>query len=258
MVSRLLVAGLCQFSTRPDRIAMSNRSTKRLPASIQRTGSATRLLLEFVLFSSVLVLIAGCRLGAPVTSDDTTTASLPKKSGERPPIDPAVLRADAERQAEWTPFRQAKCPRQLPDRHEELRRYPAISILQGLGYLKITDGTAYGSYVKNVEITMEGRRELGRDIEEEGDYYVITIASREYLPGTERFEILPGPDRLVAHFKWRWKPTNTLGERLTLGPSHSNGSDYGGFATYNRSATGWTLDKVYLNSDNRDYMRGGF
>ena len=234
---------------------MSKRATERLATSIRRTGSATRPVLEFALLSSILVSVTGCRLDARATSDDTGSSSVPRKSADRPPIDPAVLRVDAERQVEWTPFRKAKCPRQLPDRHEELRRYPAISLLQGLGYITITDGTGYGMYVKNMEITLEGRRELGRDLEEDADYYVITIASRVYLPGTERFEILPGPDRLVAHFKWRWKPTNPLGERLTLGPSYSDSGEYGGFATYNRAASGWTLDKVYLNSDNRDYMR---
>ena len=120
--------------------------------------------------------------------------------------------------------------------------------LQGLGYLTITDGTAYGIYVKNMEITNAGRLGLAGDLEDDPERHIITVASREYLPGTEQFEILPGPDRLVAHFKWRWKPLNPLGERLHLGPSYSTSGDYGGFATYERASSGWTLDKVFLNS----------
>ena len=110
-------------------------------------------------------------------------------------------------------------------------------------------------YVKNMEITGAGRLGLGSDLEEEAERYVITIASREYLPGTEQFEIRPGTNQLVAHFKWRWKPLNVLGERLTLGPEFDR-SQYGGFATYTRAGGEWTLDKMFLNTDDRDYMRG--
>jgi len=215
-------------------------------------GAVAARLLAVVFLPGVLMPVVGCR--APTASDGASPPSVPTKTADRPPIAPAVLRADAERQAEWTPFRKAACPRQLADRHEELRLYPAISILEGLGYITITDGTAYGMYVKNMEITDAGRRALGSDLEEGAETYVITIASREYLPGTEQFEIRPETNKLVANFKWRWKPLNTLGERLTLGPEFDR-SDYGGFATYTRDGEVWTLDKVFLNIDNRDYMR---
>ena len=237
---------------------MSRRGIRRLATSSPRTryAGASRLLLAALFLSGVLMPLAACRAGSPTASDGAAPASAPTHTGDRPPIAPAVLRADAERQAEWTPFRKAACPRQLPDRHEELRRYPAISILEGLGYITITDGTAYGMYMKNMEITDAGRQGLGSDLEESAERYVITIASREYLLGTEQFEIRPGGNQLVAHFKWWWKPLNSLGERLTLGPSFGARGEYGGFATYSLAGGGWTLDKVFLNGDNRDYMHG--
>jgi hypothetical protein len=132
--------------------------------------------------------------------------------------------------------------------------YPAVGVLEGLGYIKITDGIAYNMYVKNMEITEAGRRELGRYLEEQAERYVITIARREYLAGTEKFEILPHLDRLVGHFQWRWVPLNGLGERLTLVPPSLHRGEYGGFVTYSRTGNGWTLDKVFLNSQDKDYM----
>src|SRR5689334_16740985 len=129
-------------------------------ASFRQTGSSMRIFLGFALLLSLFASM-GCRLGTSSTAEDAETAGVHKKTPNRTPIDPAVLRADAERQAEWTPLRKAKCPRQLPDRHEELRRYPAISILEGLGYITISDGTAHGMYVKNMQMTFEGRRQLG-------------------------------------------------------------------------------------------------
>jgi hypothetical protein len=233
---------------RGGRNTMSKKAIGRLATAFPPPSYSAQVILAAALLSGVLMTLAGCRADAPTPSDGA-----PRSGG--PPIAPAILRSDVERQEAWTPLRKAACPRQLPDRHEELRRYPAIRILEGLGYIKITDGTAFGIYVKNMEITDVGRRELGSDLEEEAERYVITIARREYLPGTERFEILPGPERLVAHFKWWWNPLNALGERLTLGPPSSPRGEYGGFATYTRAADGWALNKLFLNSEDRDYMR---
>jgi hypothetical protein len=231
-----------------------------LASSRPRPGGAIRLVLAAALCSGILLPLAGCGSrastspgSASVPGDATQPSSAPARTVEHPPIDPSVLRELAEGHEDWNHPRKARCPRQLPDRHEELRRYPAISILDGLDYITITDGTAYGMYVKNMQLTDAGRLALGSDLEESADYYVITIARREYLPGMETFETRPERDGLVAYFRWRWKPLNALGERLPLGVSHSNRDYFDGFATYARAADGWTLDKVYLNGADGDF-----
>jgi hypothetical protein len=185
-------------------------------------------------------------------SDAAPPAGGAARAGERPPIDLAALRELAERHEHWRRPRKARCPRQLPDRSEDLRRYPTLSLLDGLGYVTITDGIGSGMYVKNMAMTDAGRRALGSDLEERADWYVITVARREYLPGGENFEVRPGGDRLVAYFRWRWKPLNPIGERLTLGPSYDR-EYYDGFATYTRAAGGWALEKVHLNGADGDF-----
>jgi hypothetical protein len=220
-------------------------------------GAATRVVAGMV---GIVMPLAGCGLspstsrgGASIAPDDAPPASVPAQTGERPPIPPAVLRELAEGHEEWSRPRKARCPRQLPDRHEDMDRYPAISVLQGLNFITVADGTARGMYVKNMQITDAGRLALGGDLEETADWYVVTVARREYLPGFEKFEIQPDRDRLVAYFRWRWRALNPLGERLNLRPPSSSNDYYDGFATYTHAAGGWTLEKVYLNGEGGDF-----
>jgi hypothetical protein len=231
------------------------------PASLSpRRGGATRPGSAVALLIGALMPLAACGRraslssdGAPTPSPEGVPASAPAQTAERPPVAPSVLREIAEGHEQWNHARKARCPRQLPDRAEDLRRYPALGLLQGLGMVAIADGVANGTYVKTMEITDAGRGALGTDLEESPDWYIVTVARREYLPGSERFEVIPGRDRLVAYFRWRWRPLNALGARLHLGPSHSTRDYYDGFATYTRAADGWALDTVHLNGEDGDF-----
>jgi hypothetical protein len=240
-----------------ERSSMSEETIVRPATAFPPKRGAARFLVATALLQGTLLPLAGCGSRASVSPDSASTASdaasVPARPDERPPIDPAVLRGLAEGHEQWSRERKARCPRQLPDRSEALGRYPTLSLLDGLGYITITDGTASGMYVKNMSITDEGRLALGSDLEENADWYVITVGRREYLPGTETFEFRPDRDRLIAFFRWRWKPLNPIGERLPLGSSISRRDYFDGFATYDRASDGWTLDKVFLNGEDGDF-----
>lgn len=206
------------------------------------------------------LLAAGCGGRSPNGSPDAGRAAAPSPPaprGERTPIDPGVVRADVEGHDDFGSPRKAACPRRIEDRHEERRRYPAIDVLEGLGYVTISDDTSRGAYEKVVELTDTGRRELGGDLEEDAERYVVTVARREYLAGSERFENAPNrTDRVVVSFRWRWKGTNALGERLDTSAPFSTRPEHQGRATYDRAGDGWALRELWLDRDGRDYTRG--
>jgi DNA-binding PadR family transcriptional regulator len=199
--------------------------------------------------STALMLLAACGAEPGNTTKRETEPS-------SPPVDAAVVRDDVERSESFDEPRQAACPRRIPDRIEERRPFPAIDILEGLGYVTISDDSSRGAYEKVIELTPAGEQELGDDVEEEADRYVVTVARREYLPGSERYATAPGgDDRVVVSFMWKWQPTNSLGERMTLGEPGGR-DERQGRATYRRTTEGWELEEVWLESDARDYVRG--
>lgn len=217
-----------------------------------------RFLRAALLFLSGL-LAAGCGArsphGSPEAGSDAAPAPPPPRDA-RTPVDPAVLRADVEGHEDFRSPRKAACPRRIPDRHEERRRHPAIDVLEGLGYVTISDDASRGAYEKVVELTDTGREELGGALEEDAERYVVTVARREYLPGSERFENAPGrTDRVVVSFRWRWKGINALGERLDMSAPFSTRPEHQGRATYERDGGGWRLREVWLDRDGRDYTR---
>jgi hypothetical protein len=214
-------------------------------------------LLRASVFVLAIVLLAACNSKAPGTSGGASAKSPGSRSGERPPIDPEVVRQEVEQQESFKQLRKAACPRRIPDRQEERRPFPAINILEGLQYVRISDDSSRGSYEKVIELTDTGHRNLANDLEDEPERYLIRIARREYLPGLERFEKAPGrDDRLVVSFRWHWKPLNALGERLDLRAPYSDRTEHQGRATYMRSGDGWKLDDLWLDSNARDYVRG--
>lgn len=173
------------------------------------------------------------------------------------PINPAQIRNDVEANASFQDLRKAACPRRVPDRVEEMSPFPAIAILKGLGYATVSDDASRGRYEKVIELTDSGRGDLEQFLQEEAERYVITIARREYIAGSERFDPAPGnPDRLFLEILWRWKPVNALGERLIMWSPDGDGPDHHGRATYDRTSEGWTLSELWLDRNNRDYVGG--
>jgi len=178
-------------------------------------------------------------------------------NGEPPPIGPEVVRQDVEQHESWGQLRKAACPRRVIDRIEAMRPFHALSLMEGLRYVTITDDTSRGVYEKVVELTEVGRRDLSNNIEEEPGRYIIAIARREYLPGTERFEKCPRQDDCVlVDFKWKYKPLNAVGERIDLRAPHSDRVEHGGRSKYVRHTEGWKLEELWLQEDHRDYVRG--
>lgn len=206
------------------------------------------------------LLLVACGAKSPHGSPDAGSASVQRArlSEAIPtptPIEPGVVRADVEGDGDFRTVRKAACPRRIPDRHEERRGYPAINILEGLDYVTISDDSSRGMYEKVIELTSTGRQDLSNDLEEQAEQYVITIARREYLAGTERFEYAPNrTDRLVVSFRWRWKGINALGERLNMDAPWSNRPEHQGRATYDRVGEGWQLQEIWLDHDARNYL----
>jgi hypothetical protein len=105
-----------------------------------------------------------------------------------------------------------------------------------------------------MELTPLGRQALGPHLREEAERYVVTLAEREYVAGSERWEWAPNrKDRLSVDFDWRWKPLNEVGARLTMTAPHSTREEHPGRAWYQRDGDGWRSDDVWISDDARDY-----
>jgi hypothetical protein len=215
-----------------------------------------------ILVTALLPLLIGCGrsnsgpgsgIPRPYTPAPIIVKSDPP-TPKPPPIDPQVVRADVERQESWSVLRKAGCPRKVLDRWEERRRWPAIDALDGLQYATISDYTSAGLYEKLITLTSTGRIELREYLDERPDKYIITIARRQYKPGTEQFNKPYGrDDRLSVQFLWVWTPLNALGRRLSLWSSRYDRDEHFGTAFYVQTPDGWKLDNLSLESDRRDY-----
>lgn len=207
----------------------------------------------------MLLLLAGCGAEAPDAPGGARPAGQAKPGGEAPPIDPEVVQADVEQDEKFQRLLEAYVPRRLPDRHEERDRYPMFDFLQALDYATISDDTSRGMYEKVLELTDAGRRDLGDYLDEDDDRYIITVAEREYLPGSERYSSPPGDDdRVSVNFRWQWSPVNPLGERLKssqpMWVPERNSRERQGHAFYVRTADGWELDRVSMENESPSYM----
>lgn len=193
------------------------------------------------------------RPGPRVVSVPYTVAKLP--AAPAPPVDYATVRREVEAEAQWTVPLQGACPREIIDRIEERRLYPLIDVLEGLEYATVTAGEAHGQYVQTVALTADGRQALGAQLVEESERYVVTLALRELVAGSERWSWRPKrEDGFMVDFDWRWKPLNQVGKRLTLGAPGSFREELPGRAVYQRTADGWRVGEVWLSNDTRDYM----
>jgi hypothetical protein len=193
------------------------------------------------------------RPGPRIVSVPYTAAKLPAPPA--PPLDYATVRRDVEAEAQWTVPLRGVCPREIIDRSEERRLYPLIDVMHGLGYATVTAGEAHGQYVQTVALTADGWQALGAQLAEEAERYVVTLAHRELVGGSERWSWRPNrDDGFTVDFDWRWKPLNEVGKRLTLGAPGSFREELPGRATYQRTADGWRVDAVWLSNDTRDYM----
>ena len=193
------------------------------------------------------------RPGPRIVTVPYTVAKLPPRPPS--PVDYAIVRRDVEALERWTQPRKGACPRSIIDRSEERRLYPLIDVMQGLKYVTVTDGQLYGNYVKMMELTPLGRQALGSRLVEEAERYVVTIAEREFVAGSESWSWAPNrQDRLAVEFSWRWRPLNEVGARLTMTAPHSVRDEHFGRAWYQRDGDGWRLDDVSISDDARDYM----
>jgi hypothetical protein len=214
-----------------------------------------------VLAASAL-LLAACHPDAPKQSRDADVRvakidNTMMPNGQRSPVEAARVWADVERHETFQLQRGAACPKEIDDRIEVLRRYPTCQLLEGLRYATLTNGTSSGRYVKTVALTDEGRSVLAADLEDRGDRLVFAVAKRELAREYVRFETAPGrEDRLVVTFNWRWKPLNAIGKGLDLRALYSGRDEHQGRATYDRTADGWTLAELWLDSDTKNYMSG--
>jgi len=176
-----------------------------------------------------------------------------------PSISAETVRQAVERNASFTELKRAVCPKRLPDLYREIEAYPAIAALQSLQYVTVTNDSSRGTYDKVIEVTPAGRFELMDDLRDEGEQYVIKIARRKYVIGSEHVAGLNGQGQLGANdaevrFSWTWQPLNKAGSRFTLMPLRSD-NVYHGWATFKKGETGWTLLNLKLEDDQRDYMQ---
>lgn len=214
------------------------------------------------LLATSALLVAACHPDAPRAARDgevrvATIDPLMMPNGKRSPIEASRVWADVEQHEKFQQQRGAACPKEIADRIEELRRYPTCQLLEGLRYATLTDGTSAGRYVKTVALTDEGRSALAADLEDRGDRLVFAVAKRELAREYVRFELAPGrEDRVVVTFNWRWAPLNALGKGLDLRALYSGRDEHQGRATYDRTADGWTLAELWLDSDTKNYMSG--
>ncbi|HSP16297.1 MAG TPA: hypothetical protein VLV78_16235 [Thermoanaerobaculia bacterium] len=173
---------------------------------------------------------------------------------QEPIVPPELVRQSVEGDPSFGEIKKAMCPRRVPDRYEEMQRYPAIRILQGGEWATVTNDSSRGVYEKVIEITPAGRLELMNDLSEEGDQYVINIARRSYIRGSENESFgQAGTTEVVAGFRWQWQPLNNPGSRFTLEPYGRNG--YGGRATFRRNDNNtWEMTDLWLEKDERNYL----
>jgi DNA-binding PadR family transcriptional regulator len=220
-------------------------------------------------FIALALLATACRERSsayqlePASDDDRPgprIVTVPYKVAKLAPSPPApvaytVVRSDVEALQSWSELRQGAMPRTVVDRIEERRLYPLIDVMQGLKYVTVSDGVSQGNYAKVMEPTPEGRQALGAHLSEEGERFVVTLAGREFVEGSERWSWAPNrKDRFSVDFQWRWKPLNAVGERLTMGTPQSFRNELPGRAWYQQTADGWQVDDVWLSTDTRDYM----
>jgi hypothetical protein len=212
-----------------------------------------------ILLSSVL-LVTACRHDARKQKDEIQVAQLPPSTmmpnGKISPVTPERVVEDVKNHGTFQQTMRAMCPRELPDRIEEIRRHPPCEMLEALKFATMTSGTSRGSYVKTFELTSEGRTALGADLQDQGDKYIVAVARPELLTGRRlQFENAPNrEDRVAVTFYWRWAPINALGKGLDLGSSVYHRDEHQGRATYDQTADGWTLVELWLDSDTKDYM----
>lgn len=206
----------------------------------------------------VVILLCACSSETNEPPVGETATSAGEAAEAESPIDPATVQEHVEQHESFAELKQAAVPRRVPDRGEERRRYPAIDILKGLDYITISDDSSRGAYEKVIELSGTGRMELLNEFEEEEDRYVIDVAQRAYVAGSERFDSPHGKEDevLTVSFRWKWDPLNELGKRLNLRANDSRDDLHQGRATYVRSGDDWVLEKVWLDSSGRDYVRG--
>jgi hypothetical protein len=207
-----------------------------------------------------VLLLAACRADARKKPDEIQVAKLPPSTmmpnGKLSPIDSARLVTDVHQHQSFQQTRSAMCLRDLPDRSEVIRRYPACGVLEGLKYATVRDDASRGSYMKVFELTGEGRSALGADLQDQGDRYVVAVARPELMMGRRlQFENAPNrDDRVLVTFYWRWAPINALGKGLDLGSTVYHREELQGRATYDQTADGWALSELWLDDGTRDYM----
>lgn len=176
-------------------------------------------------------------------------------SAARPLIDPEFVRREIERHGDYKKLLKTFCPRRVIDRHEEMRRYPAIDVLHRLKYATVTDDTSRRMYEKVIEFTFEGRRVFANYTKEESDRYIITLARREYLTGSEKMSKSPKNDDLAfVNFRWQWKALNPLGKILSVRSEWRDSEELSGWARFQRTAEGWRLIKLDFEDDHQNYL----
>ncbi len=172
---------------------------------------------------------------------------------QAPLLPPDVVRQSVEQDARFAEIKKAICPRRVPDRHEEIDRYPAIRILEGGQWVTVTDDSSRGMYEKVIEMTPDGRLELMNDLLDDANEYVFGIARRTYVQGSE-VESPQNPNEVDVHFRWRWQPLNKPGGRFTLFPSTRADDSLNGTASFKRGPGGWEMVDLSLEDDGHDYM----
>ena len=206
--------------------------------------------------ATITLLLSACHLGGSDAPRSAGNEGAPVKAGSSHEIDPERVRTDVEADENFESPLRALCPRRIPDRIEERRAYPMIDLMHGLGYVAISDDSSHGSYEKVMEVTDAAMRDLGDDLEQDEDRYVVTLADREYVQDSEQYDHPPGrDDRVLVNFRWFWRPRNGLGERITNWTANTKSPELQGRATYSRTGAEWILDDVWVQSDSRDYMR---
>jgi hypothetical protein len=214
-----------------------------------------------LLLAASALVFGACRPDArkatPAGEVGVTQSGHPMPDGKGSPIEASRVWADVEQHPTFQQQRGAACPKQLPDRSEEMRRYPTCQLLANLKFATLTAGASSGQHMKTVELTTEGRAALAADLDDRPDRLVFAVAKKELKRENVRFAAAPGrDDRVVATFYWRWAPINALGKGLNLRGMYSGVDQHQGRATYDRTAAGWALVELWLDSDTRNYMSG--
>jgi hypothetical protein len=168
------------------------------------------------------------------------------------PVPVDFVRQTVQADSRFTDIKQAMCPRRLPDRYEEIARYPAFRILQNSHWGTVTDDSSRGVYEKVIEITPEGRLEFMNDLTEDADRYIFNIARRSYIEGSEIER--PGPNGVSVAFRWKWQPLNKPGAIFDLSPPYRSQDSLNGSAEFKDGPNGWELVDLWLEDDGHNYM----